>query len=440
MKKTVIQIDQASKIFRVYAQPFDRIKQLLLGWQQSYYQEYAALRSINLAIQSGESVALIGRNGSGKSTLLQLICKILKPTTGRIILQGRIAALLELGSGFNPEFTGRENVFLNAAIYGLSKSQIRSRIERILAFADIGEFIDQPIKTYSSGMQLRLAFAVIAHVDADILIVDEALAVGDAVFTQKCMRFIREFSQDKTLLFVSHDPALVQNLCTRAIWLEGGTVKEDGNARDVCRLYLLSNLQKIYGNKAMLRELKGKQQLSTDLELQITINEGASLVQNNILKSSGWTTEMARIVDIQVLNHTGEALHMLEGGEEVCLNITAYASKALEQPILGFMVRDRLGQDLFGENTLAITDIQPAQKIKPGDFITASFGFRMPMLPNGEYAVTVSVADGEIDNNIQHEYLHEAMIFVVQSEKVRWGLVGIEFREVTLSVSGRISA
>lgn len=440
MKKNVIQIDQASKIFRVYAQPFDRIKQLLLGWRQSYYQEYTALRSINLAIQSGESVALIGRNGSGKSTLLQLICQILQPTTGRIILQGRIAALLELGSGFNPEFTGRENVFLNAAIYGLSKSQIRSRIERILAFADIGEFIDQPIKTYSSGMQLRLAFAVIAHVDADILIVDEALAVGDAVFTQKCMRFIREFSQNKTLLFVSHDPALVQNLCTRAIWLEGGTVKEDGNARDVCRLYLLSNLQKIYGNMAMLRELKGKQQLSTDLELQITINEGASLVQNNILKSSGWTTEMARIVDIQVLNHTGEALHMLEGGEEVCLNITAYASKALEQPILGFMVRDRLGQDLFGENTLAITDIQPAQKIKPGDFITASFGFRMPMLPNGEYAVTVSVADGEIDNNIQHEYLHEAMIFVVQSEKVRWGLVGIEFGEVTLSVSGRISA
>jgi lipopolysaccharide transport system ATP-binding protein len=441
MKSDVIYVDQASKHFKIYAQPFDRIKQLLLGWRQCYYQEYVALKSINLTIQSGESVALIGRNGSGKSTLLQLICQILQPTAGRIVLQGRIAALLELGSGFNPEFTGRENIFLNAAIYGLSRSQIKSRIGQILDFADIGEFIDQPIKTYSSGMQLRLAFAVIAHVDADILIVDEALAVGDAVFTQKCMRFIREFSQNKTLLFVSHDPALVQNLCTRAVWLEGGTVKEDGNARDVCRLYLLSNLQKIYGNKAALRELEGKQQHSSDLELQIsTIGEGASLVKNNILKSSGWTTDMARIVDVQVLNQAGEDVHMLEGGEEVCLNITAHARTPLEQPILGFMVRDRLGQDLFGENTLAITDTQPAQEAKAGDFITASFGFRMPMLPNGEYAVTVSIADGTIDNNIQHEYLHEAMILVVDSDKVRWGLVGIEFREVTLSVSGRISA
>jgi lipopolysaccharide transport system ATP-binding protein len=441
MKSDVIHVNQASKHFKIYAQPIDRIKQLLLGWRQPYYQEFVALKNISLTIHAGESVALIGRNGSGKSTLLQLICQILRPTAGKVRLEGRIAALLELGSGFNPEFTGRENVFLNAAIYGLMRSQIEARLDQILAFADIGEFIDQPIKTYSSGMQLRLAFAVIAHVDADILIVDEALAVGDAVFTQKCMRFIREFSRNKTLLFVSHDPALVQNLCTRAIWLEDGTVKEDGNARDVCRLYLLSTLQKIYGNKAVLRKLEGDPQPRPYLEQAIpAISDSGVIVQNNILKSSGWTTDIARIVDVEMVSQTGGAIHMLEGGEEVCLKVTAHAKKPLVRPILGFMVRDRLGQDLFGENTLAITDSQPAQAAKPGDFITASFGFRMPMLPNGEYALTVSIADGELDNNIQHEYLHEAMILVVQSSKVRWGLVGIEFQEVTLSIGDAVSA
>ncbi|HCN5890272.1 TPA: ABC transporter ATP-binding protein, partial [Escherichia coli] len=158
-------------------------------------------------------------NGSGKSTLLQMICGTLQPTCGTIKVNGKIAALLELGSGFNPEFTGRENVYLNAAVYGLTRSEIELKFNDIVKFADIGDFIDQPVKNYSSGMYVRLAFAVIAHVDADILVVDEALAVGDAVFTQKCMRFIRKFQENGTLIFVSHDMASVQNLCEKALWL-----------------------------------------------------------------------------------------------------------------------------------------------------------------------------------------------------------------------------
>lgn len=205
---------------------------------KSYYDTYWALRDVTLDVSRGESVAIIGRNGSGRSTLLQTICGTLTPTTGTATVRGRVAALLELGAGFNPEFTGRENVFLSAAILGLT--EIRERYDATAEFAGIGDFIEQPVKLYSSGMYARLAFAVAAHVDADVLIIDEILAVGDAAFTQKCMRFIRQFKKRGTLLFVSHDSTSVINLCDRALWLDRGTVRELGPSKDVCHNYLAS--------------------------------------------------------------------------------------------------------------------------------------------------------------------------------------------------------
>ena len=431
MKNNSITIVNASKTFKIYSNPLDRIKDIIFYNQRSFHKKFFALKDINVNIEVGESLALIGRNGSGKSTLLQLISKILQPTEGSVAINGKIAALLELGSGFNPEFTGRENVLLNAAIYGLSRRDVMERMNKILAFADIGDFIDQPTKTYSSGMQLRLAFAVIAHVDADILVVDEALAVGDAVFTQKCMRFIREFSKRGTLLFVSHDPAMVQNLCKRAIWLENGTIKEDGNSRDVCRNYLQSTLQNIYGEKIKLRKVQGNQYSS------LQQREDKDHIKNNISRSSGWTTDHATIVDAALLDPAGAQLSSLEGGEDVKLEITAVANAELRNPILGFMVRDRLGQDLFGENTLNTIEKLAENTAKKGEFITASFQFKMPMLPNGEYAVTISVADGSLNDHIQHEYLHEALILNFHSDKVRWGLVGIKFQSVNIQISDK---
>jgi len=220
-----IKVENLSKCYHIYDQPHDRLKQIVLprlgGFvgltPKQYYQEFWALRDVSFEVKKGETVGIIGRNGSGKSTLLQMICGTLNPTSGSIQTQGRIAALLELGSGFNPEFTGRENVYMNGAVLGLSREEIDARFDAIAAFADIGQFIEQPVKTYSSGMMVRLAFAVIAHVDADILVIDEALAVGDAFFTQKCMRFLRAFMKTGTVLFVSHDTGSVRNLCARAI-------------------------------------------------------------------------------------------------------------------------------------------------------------------------------------------------------------------------------
>ena len=212
---TVIQVQGLQKCFQIYNSPGQRLRQFLqprvqrwLGRNvQRYYREFWALRDVSFEIRKGQTVGIIGRNGSGKSTLLQMICGTLHPTAGHVEVRGRVAALLELGSGFNPEFTGRENVFFNAGVLGQSEERTREKFADIEAFADIGEFMDQPVKTYSSGMLVRLAFAVIAHVDADILVIDEALAVGDAFFTQKCMRFLRSFMQQGTVLFVSHDTA-----------------------------------------------------------------------------------------------------------------------------------------------------------------------------------------------------------------------------------------
>ncbi|MGT2491509.1 ABC transporter ATP-binding protein [Cupriavidus basilensis] len=189
-------------------------------------------------VQQGETVAIIGQNGSGKSTLLQLVCGTLFPTLGEVSVNGRIAALLELGAGFNPEFTGEENVYLSGLLYGIEEGELAKRFDSIVAFAEIGDFINQPVKTYSSGMYVRLAFVIAAHVDADVLVVDEALSVGDVRFTQKCMRFLREFQKTGTLLFVSHDVGAVTSLCSRAIWLDHGVLKMDGNAKETVEAYL----------------------------------------------------------------------------------------------------------------------------------------------------------------------------------------------------------
>ena len=246
-----IKVEHLSKCYHMYSRPQDRLKQSLFPRLQRlagkppkrYYHEFWALNDVSFEVKKGETVGIIGRNGSGKSTLLQLICGTLSATSGSIQTSGRIAALLELGAGFNPEFTGRENVYMNAAILGLATEEIDARFADITAFADIGEYIEQPVKSYSSGMYVRLAFAVIAHVDADILVIDEALSVGDAFFTQKCMRFLRNFMQKGTVLFVSHDTAAVINLCQKAVWLDRGQSAFQGTPKEAAEKYLAATYE-----------------------------------------------------------------------------------------------------------------------------------------------------------------------------------------------------
>jgi lipopolysaccharide transport system ATP-binding protein len=222
-EEIAISLNNVSKCFKRYARPVDRLKEMLLP-NRSYAQEFWALRDISFDVMKGETIGIIGRNGAGKSTLLQMICGTLAPTSGKVQVNGRVAALLELGAGFNPEFTGRENVYMNGAIMGLSRVEVDERFDRVAAFADIKDFIDQPVKTYSSGMYVRLAFASAIHVDPDILIVDEALAVGDMFFQAKCMSRMRTMMESGvTVLFVSHDTSSVKALCQRGVFREWRT-------------------------------------------------------------------------------------------------------------------------------------------------------------------------------------------------------------------------
>ena len=445
-----IRVNNLSKCYHLYDAPRDRLKQFVaprlqrLAGQEpkQYFREFWALKDVSFEVKKGETVGIIGRNGSGKSTLLQLICGTLTPTSGSVETHGRIAALLELGSGFNPEFTGRENVYMNAAVLGLSKEEIDARFEDIAAFADIGQFIEQPVKTYSSGMYVRLAFAVIAHVDADILVVDEALAVGDAVFTQKCMRFIRSFQENGSLIFVSHDTASVQNLCKSGIWLKNGGIEQAGTAKSVSEAYLQYTLQEIYGDEAKLTSMAPAaigdeactEETAPDTETPPAIDYGAvASVRGNIDAAKGWKTGHADIVSVSLTRLSPGQEGVFEGGERVRMTVRAKAREVLQNPILGFLVRDRLGQDLFGENTLPFTN-RVQTPIGAGMTFEGVFEFRLPMLPNGQYAVMASVADGDRYENLQHHWMHDALIINVSSSKIRWGLVGIPFEKVTLKV------
>lgn len=441
-----INVENLSKCYQIYSKPHDRLKQSFYPRLQAllgrpigkYFREFWALKDVSFEIKKGETVGIVGRNGSGKSTLLQMICGTLNPTGGTIAIKGRVAALLELGAGFNPEFTGRENVNMAAKLYGLTQKQIDDRFERIAAFADIGDFIEQPVKTYSSGMYVRLAFAVIAHVDADILVVDEALAVGDAVFTQKCMRFIREFQKHGTLLFVSHDTGAVQNLCESAMWLVNGQVRMRGASKEVSETYLQFTLQEIYGEEAKLMSVASVE--PTDAQNDepdpwvAVEHRGIASVHDNTAVAKGWKTGQAEILSVSLTKLSSGPEGVYEGGDRVRMTVRAKANAPLESPILGFLIRDRLGQDLFGENTLPFTDRVPTP-VKPGATFAGVFEFRLPMLPNGQYAVTASVADGDRYQNVQHHWMHDALIVNVASSKIRYGLVGIPFERVELQVS-----
>ncbi len=430
------------KCFQIYGKPLDRLRQLFRASRKPLYREFWALRGVSFEVNKGEAIGIIGRNGSGKSTLLQLICGTLTLTEGEIEVNGRIAALLELGAGFNPEFTGRENVYMNAAIMGLSREEIDAKYNDIVAFAEIGDFIDQPVKTYSSGMFVRLAFAVVAHLDADILVIDEALAVGDAFFTQKCMRFLREFRERGTLLFVSHDSAAVTNLCRRAIWLEKGEVRRTGSAKEVCEAYLEAIFEAQQGPSAVAGQNASLAVKSPRIPVrdQRLAYVNYSRFRNDIEvfafdpASGAFGAGGAKIECAGLASEDGMPLSWIVGGEVVVFWVHVRASREIANPIVGFFVKDRLGQTLFGDNTY-LTYARNPQAVASGEVLEARFLFQIPILPAGEYSIAVAVAEGTQEKHVQHHWIHDALLFRSHSTSVCTGLVGIPMLDIQLTRS-----
>jgi len=448
----ILSVSNVSKRFEIYDKPVHRLYQTLCAGYKTFYKEFWALRDVSFDVRRGECVGIIGPNGAGKSTLLQIITGTLQQTSGDVMVKGRVAALLELGSGFNPEFTGRENIFLNGAILGLSHADIVERYSDIVAFADIGEFIDRPVKTYSSGMMVRLAFAVNAFVDPDILIVDEALAVGDIFFQQKCMRFLRDFIKRKTLLFVSHDTGAVKNICTRAIYLEHGQLQRLGAAKDVVEEYMRSfyaSMQNVDGvDKAAgqvgrqmdvlppkppslpcekcFRDMRHDYVTTTNLRNDLMIfSFGGS--------DRGYGTGEATIRDVYLTDEEGRRLSGVVGGEMVRLVIEAVANEDIADVIDGFAVKDRLGQWLFAENTFLTYKDTPVS-VPKGKAFRGIFEFRMPIMPKGDYTVMASVACGTQLDHRQLHYIDDAVAFKSEAP-MALSLMGIPFRRTELQIA-----
>lgn len=457
MPDLAIKVENVSKAYTIWRDPAARLKHPFLDLAGELFPalrpridqkmhglctEFYALRDVSFEVKKGESIGIIGRNGSGKSTLLQIIAGTLQPTEGSVTVNGRVAALLELGSGFNPEFTGRENVYLNCSILGLTKEETDARFQSIAEFADIGDFLEQPVKTYSSGMIMRLAFAVIAHVNADILIVDEALAVGDVFFVQKCMRFIREFQKKGTLLYVTHDTFGVRTLCQNALWLEKGITKGYGSSKAMSERYMEATYAERQGVVFFEKEAKQSRKAPPRKEEPL-VDQRAEFLNNSNLRndlqifefnpdSSAFGAGGAVIEEVRLLDaSTGSPLAFGIGGEEVILSITARAKVDLDRPILGFFLKNQLGQELFGDNTY-LSYLDSPCAVLAGKTLTATFRFQMPYLPPGDYMFATACANGTQEDHVQHHWLHEALSFQSQSTHSVRGLIGLPIREINL--------
>jgi lipopolysaccharide transport system ATP-binding protein len=419
-----------SKAYRIYRRAEDRVKELVL--RRRYHEDFWAVRDVDLRVSRGETVGLIGRNGSGKSTLLQLICGTVRPSRGEVEVRGRVGALLELGAGFNPEFTGRENVWVNAAVLGLSDREIGARFEAIAGFAGIGEYMDQPVKHYSSGMYARLAFAVCAHVDADVLVVDEALSVGDGAFQQKCMRYLHASRQRGALVFVSHDLGIVSRLCDRVLWLEQGAVRATGPAREVCRRYeaaLSSESTEEHdgfriGGRGW-REMHPPESAtipSRPMPLDFDPDADIDAAGGAVVERIG-------------VHAAGAPARVLTGGEDVELRIECRATRALARPTVGFMVRDRLGQGLFGDHTHGSSGTVPAE-LEADQVFRARFRFRFPYLLSGQYSLEAAVYEGTPERNRMLARMRDTAFVLMQSRHPGGGLVNIAMQSITLGIEG----
>ncbi len=382
MNNTAIKIKNVTKTYKLYRSHTDRVKETFHPLRKKYSHHFNALDNLSVHVRRGESVGIIGRNGSGKSTFLQIICGILKPTSGSIEVNGRISALLELGAGFNPEFTGVQNVYLNSSILGLSREETERRFDEITSFADIGDFIHQPVKTYSSGMYIRLAFAIAVHVYPEILVVDEALAVGDIFFQQKCMHHMQELMQGCTRVIATHDMQAVANLCERVIVLDQGSIVFEGSPLKGIEYYT---------------KIRHNEQFATSCEIEST-----DFIKrpNTINKDRDWieVPEDSRagaceiiIEKVKLTSGGYEKVKIVKASDYLVLSFVIFSVLKKKNVIFGYLIKDRVGNAIFGENTVEC----PSGPIEiEGGYHHVQLGFRWPEIYPNEYTLTVGVGEG----------------------------------------------
>ena len=430
-----IKVENLSKCYQIYVQPRDRLKQFILPRLQSmvgqppgqYFREFWALKDVSFEVKKGETVGIVGRNGSGKSTLLQMICGTLNPTSGSIKTSGRIAALLELGSGFNPEFTGKENVYLNATILGLSKEEIDNRLDKILTFADIGEFVDQPVNTYSSGMMLRLAFAVQTQVDPDILIVDEALAVGDAKFQAKCFERLRQLQQGgASILLVTHSCEQIVAHTSRAILIDGGAIISQGEPRLVVNQYL----DLLFG--------KDPQNLVVPSLSSKIVEHNHHIMTNGVddifASRAGynhheyrWGDGSAKILDFYLESEGHSYPSQIESGKFINLSFSVRFYESIMQPIFGITIKTKEGITVYGANSETLETEKPYSMGERGAVALAKFFFVCSLAP-GDYFVSTGVASRLGGEVVPHDRRYDSIHLQVTSKSIFFGLANLDMK------------
>jgi lipopolysaccharide transport system ATP-binding protein len=424
----IVQARKISKCFRIYRRPSDHLKELLTFGRRGYHQPFWAVKDVDVSVDRGCCLGIIGENGSGKSTLLRMIAGVVRPTSGDIAVNGRVSALLELGAGFNPLFTGRENIYLYASILGFSDAQTRERIPSIEKFAEIGEFVDRPVKTYSSGMFVRLAFAVAIHMDPDILIVDEALSVGDIFFQQRCIRRIQQLKREGvTILFVSHDLGTVRSLADRTIWMDHGSMHMEGKTDDVVAKYLAAMIMR--GRKEMMADEEIGQPLVSTSTLELAdeaLDRIPSFLEHIPNVDHRYGNGKARVLGIGIYGREGQPAPGVAQGERICIRISIEFQEDVEQPNAGFMMRNRLGEDVTGTNVLFEGERLPAARA--GDRLSVDFVMDLPFLQAGFYHFSPAVADGTLDQYEMCDWIENACAIEVLQRTATHGHLRIPVR------------
>lgn len=428
MEEIAIEVKNISKVYKLYAKQSDRIKEAFSITGKKYHKDFTALSDVSFKINKGEMLGIIGKNGAGKSTMLKIITGVLTPTAGELVINGKISALLELGAGFNPEYTGIENAYLNGTMIGFTQEEMDSKIDDIIAFADIGDFIYQPVKTYSSGMFARLAFAVAINVDPDILIVDEALSVGDAFFQSKCYKKMDELKKSgKTILFVSHDMGSIIKYCDRAIIIDHGTKIKEGSAEEMVNIY-----KRILVNQYDEKAESSKENSQEMPDSKVTQNNST----NNEVCSNDWKSNMlinpnkeeygdgsVDIIDFGLFDINGEVTNTIRKLDEFYLKMKIQFHNTIANPIFAFSIKDLKGTDLCGTNTF-IEEVDTGT-IEAGEIVEISFKQKM-MLQNGQYLLQLGCTGYHGEDLVVYKRLYDICCIQVISDKITNGYFDVD--------------
>ncbi len=437
MEETVIRVNHVSKVYHLYDRPKDRLKEIWSLTHHSYHRDHFALRDVDFEIHKGECVGIIGTNGSGKSTLLKIITGVLEATTGNVEKTGKISALLELGTGFNMEYTGRKNIYLNGLMMGYTSQEMDQKVQHIIDFAEIGDYIDQPVKTYSSGMFARLAFAVAINVDPDILIVDEALSVGDIFFQAKCYKKFNEFQeQGKTILFVSHDLGSVLKYCDRCLLINKGDQIACGNTAEVVNFYrkllvetaheqdnqIDEDVRKMNEHNAARKGISATKEITGKMKDQLVLNPNVSSYGNG----------KAEIIDFAIIDETGMISNSVSKNSSFQIIMKAQFKEELSDPIFAYTVKDLKGQEITGTNTYL--EGKAIEKVGQGSLIEVRFSQKMT-LQGGQYMLSLGCTGYEGEKFVVHHRLYDVCNLHVLSERNTIGVVDLN-ANVTIKQEG----